>query len=145
MYEEHSEFDGISQERKASAGRKPTLIKRPSMSPFPQLGSARVKTTVFTLIELLVVIAIIAILAAMLLPALKQARESAKEIICKANTKQMYLVEMSYSEGWDNDLLPALTEIPSGYPTAPGWKHWLDLCSSSPDSFQVEIQATDSI
>jgi len=55
----------------------------------------------FTLIELLVVIAIIAILAAMLLPALKAAKDMSKGIKCKSNLKQLGYFCAMYESDYD--------------------------------------------
>lgn len=62
-----------------------------------------VKRTVkgFTLIELLVVIAIIAVLLAIIMPAMRRVKESAKQTICKSNLKNVGLAVFMYLD--DND------------------------------------------
>ena len=91
----------------------------------------------FTLIELLIVIAIIAILAGMLLPALARARDSAKNIRCVSNQKQLAQVYLDYSDtnkywfpaDWQH-VSYATPDFPTNDSSYSGWT-WVSLMMGS--------------
>jgi len=60
----------------------------------------------FTLVELLVVIAVIAILAGLLLPTLSRAKDSAKNINCESNLRQLQLCWHLYVDDYAGMMVP---------------------------------------
>jgi len=92
------------------------------------------KNRFFTLLELLVVIATIAILAGLLLPALSNAKEKAREIYCAGNLKQIGLAFQLYGDDFNDYLSPYKNGTPAwgqfvgyyeyGNPKAEKWAGW---------------------
>jgi len=77
----------------------------------------RVRSVAFTLIELLVVLAIISLLAAILFPVFAQARESARQVVCASNMRQLGLAMRLYITDYDEVWFPARSV---SYPPAAG-------------------------
>ena len=84
-----------------------TLIERLACRPKPWPRQARPG---FTLIELLVVIAILSVLAALLMPALREARETAIRTACGSKLRGLGLGVISYAVDHD-DRTPFITSV----------------------------------
>ena len=99
--------------------------------------TSRVKTKIFTLIELLIVISIIAILAAMLLPALNVAREKAHAVSCMNNQKQVGYIMRSYLDDWKEQIMIAPMALPhTNSNTDTGWLYLPKECGYLPSNLK---------
>lgn len=80
-------------------------------------NTSTIRKSGFTLIELLVVISIISLLISILLPALRQARESARAVQCLAGLRQSGMGVIAYSE--DSKLWMMCHDAQAQLPTVP--------------------------
>lgn len=87
----------------------------------------------FTLLELLVVIAIIAILASLFLPALGQARESARRTACLSNQRQVFLAQNEYMDAYEGWLPGAFRG------TDTGWLYWSEWLTGGTGTRSVPV------
>lgn len=76
----------------------------------------------FTMIELLVVITVIVLLVALLLPALRSARDQAKATVCGSNLRQMGVMAFAYAS--DQGDFPDYAVLHRGVPVPNGQDMW---------------------
>ena len=75
----------------------------------------------FTLIELLVVIAVIALLMAVIMPALRKAKDHAKKIHCSANLRSLAMAALMYADDHDGRTPSSTNVWDDGGTDRPGW------------------------
>ena len=85
----------------------------------------RRRPTGFTLVELLVVIGIIALLIAILMPALRRAKESANAVQCSSNQRQLMMAFLMFANDHKGRLPGNYWDAQAQQPDDPDKRDWL--------------------
>jgi prepilin-type N-terminal cleavage/methylation domain-containing protein/prepilin-type processing-associated H-X9-DG protein len=86
----------------------------------------------FTLVELLVVVSIIALLMSILLPSLSRARETARQVACSSNMRQIGMADIMYADhhnDWYTPIRMTGVDLYEGYVWAwnPGFRSLMSV------------------
>ena len=93
------------------------------------------KSRAFTLIELLVVVAIIALLVSILVPALNEARGSAKKTLCAVNLHGLALANCVYAGDHNGFFVPGASDMDW---VSPGLYRWHGYRPTTSDPFDPD-------
>ncbi len=102
---QNTEAENQPSDREAGPDRS-FLLRRERIYQMICAQTRRSAQAGFTLVELLVVMTIISVLASLMLPALEQARESARRALCVSQLKQLYLASLLYVQDFGGLLPP---------------------------------------
>ena len=111
----------------------PYPVKSRQMQDHHTTGIAVKSRSAFTLVELLIVIAMLSVLLAMLLPAVGQAREKARQALCSSHVRQIGVTFHLYAQD-HQDMLPPFGQYCCGNANAkvPYWWQILPEYTGNP-------------
>ena len=96
----------------------------------------------FTLVELLVVIGIIALLIAILMPALRRAKESANAVQCSSNQRQLMMAFLMFANDHKGRLPGNYWDAQAQQPDDPDKRDW--LIGDNPNQGNALAQLADA-